>query len=185
MTMAKALTGSFYLTETITLPAAAASGSRVQGEIDLAAYISVPTGQAVAITSVDFIYQASSDFGASATAMVAGIGSLGVQLTDLNPGTAFVRADDQSLVASGNLQIDQPNNIATHTTDLYPDNYGPAALSEAFLVVNDKLYITGGPDNTAIGAVDVYITARIRAVCVKLGSKDWIALALQSVASDS
>ena len=145
----------------------------------------MPTGQAVAIESVDFIYQASPDFGASATAMVAGIGSLGIQLCDLNPGTLFVRADDQSLVASGNLQIDQPNNIATHTTDLYPDNFGPSNLSEAFLVVNDTLYLVGGPDNTAVGAVDVYITARIKCRVVKLSTKDWMAIAIQSTASDN
>lgn len=42
--MAKAKTGSFYLTETITLPAATADNSRVQGTIDLGAYVNVPTG---------------------------------------------------------------------------------------------------------------------------------------------
>lgn len=184
--MATAKTGSFFLTETVTLAAAAASGSRVQGEIDLGAYVNVPTGQAVAIEQVDFIYQASPDFGASATAMVAGIGSIGVQLSDLNPGTAFVRADDQSLVASGNLQIDQPNNIATNTTDLYPDSYGGrGSLSEAFMVVNDTLYLVGGPDNTAIGGVDVYVTARIKCRVVKLSTKDWMAIAIQSTASDN
>ena len=55
--MTKAKTGSFYLTETITLDAAAVSGTRVQGEIDLGAYVNVPTGQALAIEEVDFIYQ--------------------------------------------------------------------------------------------------------------------------------
>jgi len=33
--MAKAMTGSFYLTETVGLVAAAADGSRIQGVIDL------------------------------------------------------------------------------------------------------------------------------------------------------
>ena len=53
--MAKAMTGSFYLTETIALPLATVAGSRVQGTIDLGAYVNVPTGQCVAIESVDFI----------------------------------------------------------------------------------------------------------------------------------
>jgi len=60
--MATAKTGSFYLTETVTLAAAAADGSRVQGTVDLGAYVNVPTGQAIAIESVDFIYQRSADF---------------------------------------------------------------------------------------------------------------------------
>ena len=66
--MAKAKTGSFYLTETITLPAASASGTRVQGTIDLGAYVNVPTGQAIAVEMVDLIYQRGSDFDQSVMA---------------------------------------------------------------------------------------------------------------------
>lgn len=183
--MAKAKTGSFYLTETLQLSAAAASGSRLQNTIDLGAYVNVPTGQAIAIEEVDFVIQAGADYGGSVTSMVAGNGSITFQLTDLNPGTAFVRADDHSLVASGQLQIDQTNNIASHTSDLYPDNFGPATLSEAFMVVNDTLYLVAGPDNAAIGAVDVFVTARIKARVVKLSQKDWMAIAIQSTASDN
>ena len=184
--MAKAKTGSFYLTETVSIPAATASGSRVQGTLDLGAYVNVPTGQAIAIESVDFIYQAGSDFGTDAASMLAGDGAVSVQLTDLNPGTAFVRGDNQSLIASGGLNIDQTNNIASHTTDLFPDNFGPAALSEAFMVVNDTLYLVAGPDAAASSAsVAVHVTARIRARVVKLSSEDWMAIAIQSTASDN
>lgn len=59
--MATAKTGSFYLTETVTLTAGTGPGGRVQGTIDLGAYINVPTGQAVAIDMVDFVYQVGSD----------------------------------------------------------------------------------------------------------------------------
>lgn len=183
--MATAKTGSFYLTETITLPAASASGTRIQGSIDLGAYVNVATGQAVAIDQVDFVYQVSSDYGADPASMLAGNGTLTVQLSDLNPGTGFVRADNQSLVASGALSIDQTNNIASHASDLYPDNFGPTSLSEAFMVVNDTLYLVGGVDNTTTGGSANYITARIRARVVKLSSKDWMAIAIQSTASDN
>lgn len=183
--MTKAKTGSFYLTETVTLASAAASGSRVQGVIDLGAYVSVPNGQAVAIESVDFVFQADTDFGNAAASMLAGNGAISVQLSDLNPGTVFVRADDQSLIASGSLNIDAANNIASYHTDLYPDNFGPSALSEAFMVVNDSLYLVAGPDNAAIGAVDDYVTARIKCRVVKLSTKDWMAIAIQSTASDN
>ena len=183
--MAKAKTGSFYLTETVSLEAAMASGTRNQGSIDLGAYVNVPTGQAIAVESVDFIYQVSSDFGTDVESMLAGNGAISVQLTDLNPGTAFVRADDQSLVASGGLCIDKTNNIATHTADLYPDNHGPSNLSEAFLVVNDQMYLVAGPDNAAIDAAVVYVTARIKCRVVKLSTKDWMAIAIQSTAADN
>ena len=184
--MAKAMTGSFYLTETIALPAATPSGSRVQGTIDLGAYVNVPTGQCVAIESVDFVYQVSSDFGSDGESMLQANGAITVQLSDLNPGTVFVRADDQSLVASGSLNIDQANNILSHHTDLYPDNFGPANLSEAFLVVNDTLYLVAGPDNANSNATTVvYVTARIKCRVAKLSTKDWMAIAIQSTASDN
>ena len=183
--MAKAKTGSFYLTETVTIPNASAAPTRVQGVIDLGAYVNVPTGQAVAVESVDFVIQQGVDFAAGVTAYLAASGAVSFQLSDLNPGTAFLRADDQSLIASGALNIDQPNNIASHQSDLYPDNFGPAALSEAFMVVNDSLYLVAGNDTAAVGTGDLFITARIKCRVVKLSTKDWMAIAIQSTASDN
>ena len=107
------------------------------------------------------------------------------QLSDLNPGTRFIRADNQSLIASGSLNIDFANNVLSHAADLYPDNFGPAALSEAFLVVNDSLYLVGGPDDATTQTTDLFLTARIKARIVKLSSKDWMAIAIQSTASDN
>jgi len=179
------MTGSFYLTEDTAMTAAAADGSRFQATIDLGAYVNVPTGQAIAIESVDFIWQNGSLYDGNVEGMVAANGTLSVQLTDLNPGTVFISATDQSLIASGSLNIDQSNNIGTHVNDLYPDNFGPANLSEAFLVVNDTLYLVGGNDGTAIGAATVRVTARIRCRVVKLSTKDWMAIAIQSTASDN
>lgn len=181
--MARSKTGSFWLTENITLAALDASGSRTQGTIDLGAYVDVGDQQALAIESVDFIWQASGDFGASYTAMLNGNGSLGAQLSDLNPGTVYNRADDHSLVASGNLNIDQANNIGTHAADFYPDNFGK--LDESRMVVNDQLYLVAGNDNAAIGAQTVYLTVRIKCRIVKLGTKDWMAIAIQSTAADN
>jgi hypothetical protein len=183
--MAKAKTGSFYLTETITIPANTVGGSRVQGTLDLGAYVNVPTGQAIAIESVDFIHQVGPDYGQEAENMLDANGALSTQLTDLNPGTSLVRADNQSLIASSGLNIDKANNVATHAADLYPDNFGPSALSEAFMVVNDTLYLVAGPDGAGTGTLDVFVTARVRCRVVKLSSEDWMAIAIQSTASDN
>lgn len=183
--MATAKTGSFYLTETITLPLGTASGTRVQGNVDLAAYVNVPTGQAVAIEQVDFIYQVGPDFGGDGLTMLNANGAISVQLTDLNPGTELVRADDMSLIASGALNIAQSTNILSQASDLYPDNFGPSALSEAFLCVNDSLYLVAGPDAANIGGADVFVTARVKCRVVKLSTKDWMAIAIQSTASDN
>lgn len=183
--MATAKTGSFYLTETVTLGTTLTTGNRVQGSIDLGAYVNVATGQAVAIESCDFVFQAGADFGQAGKEFLDGNGAVSVQLSDLNPGTAFIRADDQSLVASAAMNIDDANNIVSHAADLYPDNFGPTSLSEAFLVVNDTLYLVAGPDGAGIGSEVVYVTARIKARVAKLSSKDWMAIAIQSTASDN
>jgi hypothetical protein len=183
--MATAKTGSFYLTESIQLNAAQASGTASQGSIDLGAYVNVATGQAIAIESVDFILQRDGAFGQDAKSLMAANGAISMQLTDLNPGTGLVQANNQSLVASGALNVDIANNISSETLDFYPDNFGPAALSEAFLVVNDTLYLVGMPSGAAIGADNILVTARIRCRVVKLGKMDWMAIAIQSTASDN
>jgi len=185
--MATAKTGSFYLTETVTLPAANPNGSagRQTGTLDLSAYVNVPTGQAIAIDQVDFIWQRDADFGNDISNYLASEpGSLTMQLTDLNPGNAFVRADNQSLVASGALSIDDISG-ATFASDIYPDNFGPSGLSDMFIVVNDQLYLTAGNDVANVGSGYLSCTARIRCRVVKLSTKDWMAVAIQSTAADN
>jgi len=184
--MATAKTGSFYLNETVLIPANSGDGTIVQGTMDLSAYVNVPTGQAIAIDQVDFIVQVCSNYSPDVANMLQTNGALGFQLTDLNPGGAFVRADDQSLVASGGLNIDIANNIATHTQDLYPDNFGPSGLSDMFICVNDQLYLNGGNFGALSAlACDVAVTARVRCRVVKLSTKDWMAVAIQSTAADN
>ena len=187
--MATAKTGSFYLTETVLLPAANPSSNPVQGEIDLGAYVNVATGQALAIESVDFIIQhagAAGVFSQELSTMLQSNGAFSFQLMDLNPGTSLSRADDQSLIASGALNIDVTNNIGSETADFYPDNFGPSALSEAFMVVNDSLYLVAQNNGALINATTpMAITVRIKCRIVKLGQKDWVAIAIQSTASDN
>jgi len=180
--MAKSKTGSFWLTEVVTLPALMVAGTRVQGTIDLGAYVDVGDQQALAIESVDFLHQVGTDFGSNVDGMLNGNGAITSQLTDLNPATLLVRADDHSLIASGALNIDQTNNIATSDADFYPDNYGK--LDESRMVVNDNLYVVSGPDSANI-AGETYVTARIKCRIVKLSTKDWMAIAIQSTAADN
>ena len=184
--MATAKTGSFYLTETVTLPAASADGTRVSASIDLGAYVNVASSQAIAVESVDFIYQVGDNYSQELSDFLQANGSMSVQLMDLSPGNNFKRADDHSLIASASLSIDNSANLGTNVADFYPDNFGPTALSEAFLVVNDSLYLVGGVDGAATDALKpIYITARIKCRVAKLSNKDFMAIAIQSTASDN
>ena len=181
--MATARTGTFYLTETVTLPAGTVAAGRIQGTIDLGAYVNVPTGQAIAVDQVDFILQSGADNSARLQGMVTGNAAIAMQLTDLNPGTSLVRASNQSLIASGSIQIDQTNNVGTMVTDLFPDNFGK--LNEAFMVVNDTLYLVWGIDGANVSVEDLHVTVRVRAQVVKLSQENWMAIAIQSTASDN
>ena len=181
--MAKSKTGSFWLTESVALAAAQIDGSRDTGTIDLGAYVDVGDQQAVAIEQVDFIWQNGSNMDSNPEGMLANNGSFGVQLSDLNPGDVFVRADDNNMIASGHLNIDVANNVTSSDSDFYPDDFGK--LDEARIVVNDQLYLVCGNDGAAVGAATVYNTVRIKARIVKLSTKDWMAIAIQSTASDN
>jgi len=172
--MASSKTGSFWLTEVVLLPTGSATGDRAQGTIDLGAYVDVGDQQAIAIEQVDFIWQAGLDYGSDPQGLMAANGTLGMQLSDLNPGTVFVRADDNNLIASGALSIDFSNNIATHASDFYPDTFGK--MDESRLVVNDSLYVVAGVDGNATGTVTDFCTVRIKCRIVKLSQKDWIAI---------
>jgi hypothetical protein len=181
--MATSKTSSFWLTESVSLAAGAGDGTRYQGTIDLGAYVDVGDQQALAIEQVDFIWQNGANFDSNPEGMLATNGSLGAQLSDLNPGTVFVRADDNNLVASGHLNIDVANNITSSDSDFYPDTFGK--LDEARIVVNDQLYFVVGNDGSLVGSATVYSTIRIKARIVKLSTKDWMAIAIQSTAADN
>ena len=180
--MATSKTSTFWLTETVTIPAASPSGAtgRASGTIDIGSLVDVGDQQALSIESVDYIHQVSSDFGGDVEAMLATNGAITTQLSDLNPGGAFVRGDDVNLISSGALNIE--DSIASHASDFYPDTFGK--LDEARTVVNDQLYVVTGPDGSASGGTSVYVTVRLKCRIVKLSTKDWMAIAITSVAND-
>ena len=182
--MATSKTSSFWLTDVVTLPAGNGSGIVQQATVDLGAYVDVGDQQALSIESVDWIFQRGTANAADFTNMLAGNGCIECQLADLNPGDNMLRADDNTLVGSATLNIDQANNIGTFTADTYPDIYGK--LDEARTVVNDQLYVNVANFASAVGGThEVNVTCRIKARIVKLSTKDWMAIAIQSTAADN
>lgn len=189
--MARSKTSSFWLTETITLAGATAANTRVQGTLDLGSYVDVGDQQAVSIEHVDYIFQKQTpgnddSWVSNPESLLATAGTLNVQLCDLNPGTLLVRADDNSLISSASLAVDVPNNIATHAADFYPDQYG--TLDESRFVVNDSLFVVGTNAGAAVGGIaadTLAMTVRVKCRIVTLKSADWMAIAIQSTASDN
>jgi len=180
--MATSKTASFWLTETVTIPAGSPSGApgRASGTMDIGSLVDVGDQQALSIESVDYIHQVSSDFGGDVESMLVANGAITTQVSDLNPGGVMVRADDVNLISSGALNIE--DSIATQSGDFFPDTFGK--LDEARTVVNDQLYIVTGPDASDSGGTAVYVTVRLKCRIVKLSTKDWMSLAITSVAND-
>jgi len=182
--MATSKTGSFWLTEELTLGTA---GTLFQGTLDLGAYVDVGDQQAIAIEQVDFITQgydaANNDYNNTLVGVVTANAAAQFQLSDLNPGTNFISGGDNSLVASGTLMWDDTNFIESSAADFYPDNFGK--LDESRMVVNDSLYLVAAVNTTLAANHEVRITARIKCRIVKLSTKDWMAIAIQSTASDN
>jgi len=181
--MAKSKTGSFWLTEQVELTVDA---TVVQGTLDLGAYVDVGDQQAIAIESVDFIWQRKNPTGfysAEVEGVVSTNATGDMQLTDLNPDSLILSADDHTLIASGNIHNNQTNYVVTHMTDFFPDIFGK--LDESRMVVNDQLYITGLLNGTMVGNETLAVTCRVKCRIVKLSTKDWMAIAIQSTAADN
>ena len=183
--MATSKTGSFTLVERATSTTAA--GGIYTGTLDLGAYVDVGDQQALAIESVDFIVQAyetdNDVYSGDLAGHTANDCTWDMQLSDLNPGGEVLPADDNSLIASATLNLDESSNITSMGPDLYPDNFGK--LDEARMVVNDQLYFLFDASAAPTANDQWIVVVRIRCRIVKLSTKDWMAIAIQSTAADN
>jgi len=186
--MATAKTSSFWLTETVELTAV---DVLVQGSIDLGAYVDIGSSTSIAIQEVDWIVQArdtaNDTFSNSLPGAALGNTQFDFQLMDLNPGTAFLRADDNTLIGSGGVYLDDGNSVISIGPDLFPDSFSSGSkLDNARFVVNDSLYIVGAFHGSGLAPDRSYVvTVRIKAVIARLKLADYVALAVQSTASDN
>jgi len=80
--------------------------------------------------------------------------------------------------------MDDTNSIVSVGPDLFPDVFGK--IDQSRYVVNDQLYTVAAFNGSALAANRSYwVTVRIKCRIVKLSSKDWMAIAIQSTASDN
>jgi len=182
--MATSKTGSFWLTEAVTIAAGGTSGT---GTIDLGAYVDVGDQQALSVESVDVIWQihntAADVYNSYFVPAWAADNTLDVQLSDLNPSGALQRADSNNLVASAAMQFDDSNNVLSFGPDLYPDTFGK--LDESRMIVNDQMYVVAKSAVALATGYALEATVRVKARIVKLSTKDWMAIAIQSTAADN
>ena len=182
--MATSKTATFTLTERIN-GGTAASGL-FSGTIDIGGLVDVGDQQGLAIESVDFIMQryvpATNIWSGDLTAGTTADCAFDMQLSDLNPGGAILPADDNNLIASALLHLDDTQGIYSVGPDLYPDDFGK--IDESRIVVNDQLYLVFDASNASASGNQWACTVRIRARVVKLSTRDWMAIAITGVSND-
>jgi len=185
--MATTKTGSFWLTTQVRTDT---QGTPGQAVLDIGSLVDVPGQRGLSIEQVDFIAQiydtATGNYVNSFTGtMTAGDNiQLDFQLSDQNPGTTLVSADNNSLIASGAILYNEPTNTVSVGTDFFPDEFG--SKDDSFIVVNDSLYLVAVPVGIMTLAANhtIQTTVRVKAKSIKLSAKNWMALAITGLGSD-
>ena len=183
--MAKAMTGVFTLPASVKMTNAGGAGYATTA-IPIGSLIDVGDAQALEIEAVDYVYQnylvgsdayepihPSGPFGADA--------SFGAQLMDRNAGTWLI-ATDNNLISSSAVLYGFTENISTAATDFFPDDF---QKTNGRFVVNDELYLTANCTTAPAAATnDLIVSVRIRAKVVKLSTRDWMAISLETVQNE-
>lgn len=186
--MATSKTGSFWVTESVQM---AVQGTAVQGSLDLSSYIDVGDQQGVSIEEINYVVQVYDTVLDSYVNSFTGSVTAGdnfqvdFQVTDLNPGTALVSADDNSLVSSGVVLYNEPTNTQSVGTDFFPDSYGK--LDESRITVSPTLYLVSVPVGAltlvANHVIQTTVIAKLR--IIKLSNRDWMSIAITGVAASN
>ena len=100
------------------------------------------------------------------------------QVTDISQ-TGLVAGDAPELISRGAMAYDNDPPNFSNENALYPDSFG--TLDEARMVVNDDLFFGALTSSVSSGGNTAIV--RIKAQVVKLSEKDFMALALNTVAS--
>ena len=166
--MAKAKTGSFFIRRTVDCSGTSPNPVTV----DTSAYVDPADRQGIMIESVDFVwyndntnlpYQSASDR-QHAVQMLTGA------------YTTLQALDEEDLIASASLVSDGAAG-QYNAQDLYPDVLG---TGDGRIVVDDQMTLLG---QSSSAASDLACAVIIKAKVVQLTNKDYMALALQTVAN--
>ena len=177
--MARAKTASFTLTHDLVFDSV-----NPTGVIPIGSLIDVGDAQALEIEKVDYIFTghyqtATSEFYGAAGAALDADSQFLVQLMDKNAGETINPADN-NLISSGQMHYDAAN-VVTAAGDFYPDDF---KNSTGRFVVNDEMYVAGRAGYSYVANYNLVCTVRITAKIVKLVTRDWMAISLETVQNE-
>ena len=165
--MAKAKTGSFYIRRKVDV----SSTTPDVVTIDTSAYVDPADRQGIMIESVDFVFYNNAN---NLPLLAAASEGAGVQLLT-GAYTTLQPLDEEDLIASGSVTFDNAGGSYMH--DIFPDVLG---TNDGRICVDDNLSLIGA-GVSAFGNATCAIV--IKAKVVTLTNKDYMALAMQTVAN--
>ncbi len=167
--MARIKTSSFYIGVEVNDILTTGTSST----LDISQYVNAPTGQAVLVEEVQFSWFFE---GTSMPLINANDAQWTAQLKDSTTGE-LVSPIAEDLVSQSMYIVDGAAGVYSED-DVMPDVMGYAA-GEGRLVISSNLQLTA---QGSLALANASCAARIRCRIVSLDQKDWMALALQSVA---
>ena len=179
--MAKSITGTFTITTSMKLSATGYSTVTVP----IGSLIDVGDAQALEVESVDYVssnYETTTDhYEAIASSHPwTGDAGWGVQLLDRN-SSEWLDPSDNNVISSFAAIFDSAGNMSVNA-DFYPDDF---QKTNGRFVVNDELYCVSNISSGAFAAnQELNIAIRIRAKVVKLSTRDWMAISLETVQNE-
>lgn len=177
--MAKAITSTFTIKHEMTIPTATATEAIAIGSL-----IDVGDAQALEIESVDYVFQGYDTSGdqylANPDVLSSSPGAVTVQLTDKNSSGLFISAADNNMISSSTLFMSA--TTLSHSADFYPDDFMKG--NSGRFVVNDELYVTSDNSTGYDANRELRVTVLIRARVVKLSTRDWMAISLETVQNE-
>lgn len=179
--MAKSLTGTFTISAELIMTA----NGYATATIPIGSLIDVGDAQALEIEEVDYVftnYASASDIyePIHVNGPFSTDASFGAQLMDRNAGT-WLSAADNNLISSSSVFYEATGHYGVGT-DFFPDDF---QKTNGRFVVNDELYLVGAnPNGTYTATMQLSCVARIRAKVVKLGTRDWMAISLETVQNE-
>ena len=178
--MAKAKTAPFTISEQVTYVPA---GAPTVETISIGSLIDVGDAQALEVLKVDWILQGydrgNNDYEPVSMSIFAGESPVAMQLTDKNSAD-LISAADNNLVGSGNFNITAAG-ATSEAADFYPADFSKKG---GRFVVNDEMYLIV----KGVGAFDadreLRVTCRVTARVVKLSTRDWMAISLETLQNE-
>jgi len=177
--MAKAKTAAFTISEQNSyIP----GGAPTVATISIGSLIDVGDAQALEVLKVDWLIQgydlANNDYEPLSMAIFAAESAIGMQLTDKN-SSDLISAADNNLIGSGNFNITAAG-ATSEAADFYPDDFS----RDGRFVVNDEMYMIVKGIGNFDATKECRVTCRVTARVVKLSTRDWMAISLETVQNE-